>query len=79
MLYNEVMKINILVKTNASNSDVIKVDDENFIVKTTISPENGKANLAVIKMLAKYFKVAKSQITILQGKTDKYKIFEIIN
>ena len=71
------MKIIVLVKTNAKNNEVLKNDDENFIIKTTISPEKGKANLAVIKMLAKYFAVPKSQITILQGTKNKHKLIEI--
>tara|TARA_Y100000590_G_scaffold452363_2_gene595406 strand:- start:4988 stop:5251 length:264 start_codon:yes stop_codon:yes gene_type:complete len=43
----------------------------------TAVPENGKANAALIKMLAKHLKISKSSITITGGHTSRLKKVEI--
>lgn len=43
----------------------------------TAVPEDGKANAALIELLAEHFGVAKSKITILRGATDRNKLLEI--
>ncbi len=43
----------------------------------TAVPENGKANIALIKLLAKEWKIAKSHITIIRGATNTRKTIEI--
>ena len=40
-------------------------------------PVGGKANEAIIKVLAKYFDVAPSLVRLVSGATSKRKIFEI--
>jgi uncharacterized protein len=40
-------------------------------------PEDGKANEAVIKALAKHFDTAKSNIKLIKGATSSEKIFNI--
>ena len=42
------------------------------------APADGKANIAIIKMLSKHFKVARSKITLIKGHHTRRKIFEII-
>jgi uncharacterized protein (TIGR00251 family) len=46
-------------------------------VAVTAAPEGGKANDAVIALLAKEFGVAKSAISVVAGATDRRKIVEI--
>jgi len=46
-------------------------------VRVTATPEKGKANEKVIKLLAKHFKVAKSQVKIIRGLTSRNKTVEI--
>ena len=43
----------------------------------TAVPEKGKANQALIEMLAKKLKIAKSSITLIKGDTDRHKILDI--
>jgi uncharacterized protein (TIGR00251 family) len=71
------MKISIRVKTNANENKVIKISESDFRIQTTESPVDGKANQAVIKLLAKYFNVSKSQISIIHGKSAKTKLIQI--
>lgn len=58
------------VETLSSGQDVLKV----FV---TVVPEDGKANKAVITLLSKSLKIAKSHFTILQGETSRLKTFLI--
>ena len=71
------MQITIKIKTNAGRNEVVKISENSFEVKTTITPEDGKANASVIEQLAKYFRVAKSKVSIVKGKTTHVKVVEI--
>jgi uncharacterized protein (TIGR00251 family) len=46
-------------------------------VSVTAAPEDGKANAAVIALLAKEWGVAKSAISVVSGATDRRKLVEI--
>jgi uncharacterized protein YggU (UPF0235/DUF167 family) len=56
---------------------VNKISEGNYRVKLTASPTNGKANSMLVDILADYFKVPKSSIIILGGKTARTKLIEI--
>jgi len=71
------MQIQIKVTTNASLDEVIQLKKSYFLVKTTVAPEKGKANKAVIFLLSKYFKIPKSNISIIKGLSKKIKIIKI--
>ncbi len=43
----------------------------------TAMPENGKANAALIRLLAKTWRVAKTSITITRGASNRRKVIEI--
>ena len=46
-------------------------------VSVTTVPENGKANEAVIKLLAKACKLPKSSLNVVAGATDRNKIIHV--
>ena len=46
-------------------------------VKVTAVPENGKANEALIKLLAKTLHLSKSKISLIRGTTARVKHLEI--
>jgi len=71
------MKVSVKVKANTSQERIEKIGDTNFIVWIREKPVEGKANEAVIKALAEYFGVAKSNIALIKGQASKQKIFEI--
>ena len=58
--------------------DFLKIEADRIIVGLTSKPEKGKANLELIKKLAKHFKVSSSQIKIVSGLKSRRKIVEII-
>jgi hypothetical protein len=73
------MKINVLVKPNAKENRIEKIGNNQFSVQVKARPQRGKANQAVIGVLAEYFGVAKSCVVLLKGEKSKQKVFSIIN
>ena len=72
------MKVIIRVKPNSSQEKIEKTEN-GYLVYVKEPPVNNKANQAVIKVLANYFKIPKSQISILSGLKSKQKFIEIRN
>jgi len=73
------MKIKIRVLPRSSHNEVVgEMVDGTLKVKLTAPPVDGKANEALIKLLAEHFSVAKSKIKIVAGATSKNKTIEII-
>ena len=46
-------------------------------IGVTAVPEKGKANAALIKLLAKHLQVAKSRIELVSGETDRNKVLQV--
>ena len=74
------MEIKIKVKTKASVSKLEEIagEENSFVAFVTSAPENNKANLEIIKLISKKFRVAKSLISLKSGQKSKEKIFEIL-
>ena len=72
------MLISIRVTTRAKKESV-KSRDNVLRVCVNQPPEDGRANEAVIKLLAEHFKISKSQIKIVKGEKSREKIIEITN
>lgn len=68
------MKIFVTAKPNAREDKVEKVNDTHFIIWTTEAPVKGRANFAIIKLLAEYLGVSRLNIKIVSGWTLKQKI-----
>jgi len=71
------MRIYAKVTPRAGRNEVTKISDGEYKIKVTAVPEKGKANEAVVKLLAEYFRVPKSLINIVGGKSAKTKIIDI--
>ena len=71
------MRIYVRVTPRAGKNEVLKISEGEYIVKVTAVPEKGKANVAVIKLLADHFNVPKSSISIIVGKSTRVKLVEI--
>lgn len=61
------------------HKDFVIVNRDKITVGITSKPENGKANLELIKKLAKHFNVSSSNVKIISGFKSRRKIVEIIN
>jgi uncharacterized protein len=71
------MEIELKVKTKAKQEKIEKINEKSFIVWVKEAPEKGKANQAVIKVVAKFLKISQNNIKILRGKASSHKILEI--
>lgn len=73
--------IKLRVTPNARQERIVEEQDENgeiiYKVYVTVVAEDGKANKAMIKLLAKYLGVAKSSLIIIKGETSRKKIVKI--
>ncbi len=73
------MIIKVKVKPNSSEDKISRIDECNYEVSVREKAEKGKANLALIKILAKHFNTPTSKIKIKSGMTSHNKIIEIVN
>ncbi len=82
------MKIIAKVKTKTKEDSIVRVNQPElklggretlpqYIISVKAEPVDGKANEAIIKLLADYFDVSKSSITLISGQSSKQKVFEI--
>jgi uncharacterized protein (TIGR00251 family) len=69
--------ITLLVKPNAKKVFVNPLDSETYEIAISSKPEKGKANREIIEVLANFFKIKKTQITILRGHKSQKKIIQI--
>nr|MDO8087140.1 DUF167 domain-containing protein [Candidatus Sigynarchaeum springense] len=62
-----------------SRKDSIAIDDDGttLVIHITAPPEKGKANKAIIKLLAKETGIGSSKITILRGATSSTKTLRV--
>lgn len=60
------MELDIRVRPKAGRNGV-EVDGDRVTVRVTAAPEGGKANAAVVALLAKRLKVARGRVRIVRG------------
>ena len=68
--------INIKV-IHKAKMNLVKEIKDGYKVYVTSPPEKGKANVAVIEQLSKFFKVKKYHINIVSGQHSRNKVIEI--
>jgi uncharacterized protein (TIGR00251 family) len=70
-------EISVRVTPRASRN-LVGVEEGAIRVRVTAVPEDGKANAAVIKLLAKALGVPKSRLALIRGETARDKVFRVI-
>lgn len=70
------MRVAVLVKPRAKRNAVLQRDGA-YVVHTTAAPVDGKANAAVVALLAERFRVPKSAFRIVRGHGSQKKLVEI--
>jgi len=63
----------LLVTPGASRARILGEHDGRLKVAVTAAPERGKANQAVVRLLAKELGVKRSQVAIVSGETSRLK------
>lgn len=72
------MILHISVKAQARENSVIEDKLGNYIIKTTAPPEYGKANISVIKLLAKHLNIHERSVHIIHGHKKSKKLIEVL-
>ena len=70
------MKIQVKVKPNSKTEELSREGDS-FIVKVREPPREGRANQAVIRLLAEHYGVPQNQVRILSGFRSRNKVVEL--
>ena len=70
------MIINVKVKPNSGKQEVERISSEEYKVYVKSKAENNKANLEVVKLLEKHFKM---DVKILRGKISRNKVVEVVD
>jgi uncharacterized protein (TIGR00251 family) len=70
------MKVSVMVKPNSKVEEVVSSMD-GLIVRVKEPPKEGKANRAVVTLLAGFYNVPRSSISIVSGQGARKKIIEI--
>lgn len=73
------MRIYVKIHPKTSQNRVVKNSENEYEVWVTAPPVDGAANEMLQKVLADYFGVAKSCVSIVGGKTAKTKIIDVTN
>lgn len=75
----DVIKIRVTPKASSNRIKVEKQADGSDLIRVYVTtvPEDGKANKAVVEILAKALDAPKSSLTITQGLTSKDKTISI--
>lgn len=78
------MKILVKAKPNSKQDKVIPPqprlipgEEDFYIVYTKEKPVDGKANMAITKLLAEHFSIPRSAVQLISGATSKKKVFKI--
>ena len=70
------MKLQVKVKPNSKTQEVSQ-EGNSFAVKVKEPAREGRANLAVIELLAEHFDVPKSKVRILSGFRSRNKVIDV--
>ena len=69
-------RLAVRVTPNAK-ADRVMIEEGQVKVRVTVAPEDGKANKAVITLLAKALGVSKSSLSIIRGETARDKLIQL--
>jgi len=72
------VRILVKIQPRASKEQVLHNPDGTLKVYLKAAPTDGKANKALIEILAGYYSVKRSNIRIITGKLSRNKIIEVI-
>ncbi len=69
--------LKVRATTKASKNAITGIHNGMLCISVTSVPENGKANEAIIKILSKELKCAKTKISVTSGDKNRNKILKI--
>ena len=70
-------RIWVIVKPQAKKQQLTRLPDGSYQASVHAPAQDGKANQALIELLAREFSVAKSRIAIVRGAASRKKLIEL--
>lgn len=64
--------------TPGARVETVAIEDGRLLVKVRVKPEDGKANAAVLELLAAALGVATSRLQLLRGATGRDKLVQLV-
>ena len=76
-MMSDELTIIVRVTPRASKSEVVGIVDGQLKVRIAAPPVDGAANVELVKLLSRYFDVAKRNVELLSGETSRVKKIRI--
>lgn len=73
------LQLRVYLQPKASRDEMIGLHGDEFKIAITAPPIDGKANVHLIKFIAKQFAVAKSNVSIIKGKLNRHKTVHVLH
>ena len=67
----------VRVHPRANRNEVLDVRNGRLLIRTTAAPTDGKANKAIVKLVASCLDVAPSRVRLVRGQTRRDKLLKI--
>ena len=71
------MKLAVRVIPNARRTEFSGRRDGEVVLRLSAPAVEGKANRAAVEFIAKYFGIARSRVTLVNGEKTRHKVFEL--
>jgi len=71
------MTITVKAKPSARENKIQEIGENEYRISVTEPPVQGRANYAIIELLADHFNVSKSDVKLVSGFRSREKTFEI--
>ena len=69
--------LRVKVRPNARTNALVQQDDGTWVAQVKAPPVDGKANDALIALIARHFALRKSQVTVKHGATGRMKLVSV--
>ncbi len=71
--------VTVIVTPKARENKVSYVSYSEDLIRVRVveAPENNKANMAIVRVLSKYFQIKQNEVILVSGSTSKYKKFSL--
>lgn len=78
MAKNGDVHLHVHVQPGAKNTELVGLHGERLKIRLKAPPVDGKANQELVKWVASYFGISKSQITLIRGLSSRQKTLQIV-
>lgn len=71
------MRIRVQVKPGAHTDEVARLADGSLSVRVKARAKDGEANDAVVRIVARFYKVPKSSVRLVSGRASRTKLLDV--